>query len=936
MSDSPSSVAVAPAGPADRRAPFDVWPLRTRAWWIVGGYTLFATLWILFSDEALRRLIDDPRLLIRISIYKGLAFVIVTALLLLVLVWRVFGAMETGYAALREHKTEIERLNRLYAALSRINQTIVRAGSRDDLCQKVCDVLVQQGGFTMAWIGRPEPETRRLLPVARAGDDNGYLQTIYIYTDDRPEGRGPTGRAFREGRPYICNDIFNDAITQPWRAEMARRGILASAAFPIRHRQRIHATLTVYANTRGFFQDREAALLEKAAGDIGFALDNFDREAERARAEELARREEQFSAAMIESMPGIVYFYDEHGRFLRWNRNFEIVSGYSTAEITQMHPLDFFAEADRAVLGERIAEVFTRGDAFVEAPFRSKDGRTTPYLFTGRRVVFNNSPCLVGMGVDITARTEAEQRWREAQDRLEVVTENLREGLIIATADGELFRWNTAALRMYGFDNPEQAHAHLQDLTSVFDLATLDGAVLPPEQWPFARVLRGEALAGLELRIRRRDRDWTRVFSYAGSRERYRDGQTLAFLTVQDITQRHAAEEGLRASEKRYRTTLESMMEGCQLIGFDWRYLYLNAAAARHNRRSNEDLLGRTFTEAWPGIEPSAVYRLLQRCMTERIPLHDEVEFAFADGGKAWFDVRTQPVPEGIFVLSLDITERKQAEMTLRVLNRTLELQVADRTAELQAALTRAEAADRLKSAFLATMSHELRTPLNSIIGFTGIVLQGLAGPLNAEQTKQLGMVRGSARHLLELINDVLDISKIEAGQLEVRAEPFDLAASLERVVASVKPLAEQRGLALTVVVPPALGEMISDRRRVEQILLNLLNNALKFTERGGVSLTVERVPDFQAEPDAAPRPAVRLRVADTGIGIRPEDLATLFQPFRQIDTGLTREHEGTGLGLAICRRLALLLGGTISATSVWSQGSEFTVLLPLQPAPKP
>jgi signal transduction histidine kinase len=229
-----------------------------------------------------------------------------------------------------------------------------------------------------------------------------------------------------------------------------------------------------------------------------------------------------------------------------------------------------------------------------------------------------------------------------------------------------------------------------------------------------------------------------------------------------------------------------------------------------------------------------------------------------------------------------------------------------------------------------------LRTPLNSIIGFTGIVLQGLAGPLNAEQTKQLGMVRGSARHLLELINDVLDISKIEAGQLEVRAEPFDLAASLERVVASVKPLAEQRGLTLTVVVPPAPGEMISDRRRVEQILLNLLNNALKFTERGGVSLTVEHVPDFRAEPDAAPRPAVRLRVADTGIGIRPEDLATLFQPFRQIDTGLTREHEGTGLGLAICRRLALLLGGTISATSVWSQGSEFTVLLPLQPPPQP
>ena len=162
---------------------------------------------------------------------------------------------------------------------------------------------------------------------------------------------------------------------------------------------------------------------------------------------------------------------------------------------------------------------------------------------------------------------------------------------------------------------------------------------------------------------------------------------------------------------------------------------------------------------------------------------------------------------------------------------------MARRTAELAVAKERAESADRLKSAFLATMSHELRTPLNSIIGFTGIMLQGLAGPLNAEQTKQLGMVQSSARHLLALINDVLDISKIEAGQLEIRAEQFDLRSSLEKVAALVKPLAEKKGLALRVVLSPDVGQAVSDRLRVEQVLLNLLNNAVKFTERGEVTL---------------------------------------------------------------------------------------------------
>jgi signal transduction histidine kinase len=211
------------------------------------------------------------------------------------------------------------------------------------------------------------------------------------------------------------------------------------------------------------------------------------------------------------------------------------------------------------------------------------------------------------------------------------------------------------------------------------------------------------------------------------------------------------------------------------------------------------------------------------------------------------------------------------------------------------------------------------------------MVLQGMSGPLNAEQSKQLGMVRHSARHLLELINDVLDLSKIEAGQLEVHAEPFRLEAAIREATALVMPLAQKKGLALSARVSPDIGEVVSDRRRVEQILINLLNNAVKFTDVGSVQIIAEKRDGWRDTGDSS-EPALSVRVVDSGIGIKQEDLQSLFRPFRQIDTGLTREYEGTGLGLAICRRLANLLGGEISVVSEWSKGSEFTLTIPVSP----
>jgi signal transduction histidine kinase len=269
----------------------------------------------------------------------------------------------------------------------------------------------------------------------------------------------------------------------------------------------------------------------------------------------------------------------------------------------------------------------------------------------------------------------------------------------------------------------------------------------------------------------------------------------------------------------------------------------------------------------------------------------------------------------GSVLLKVQVNARTRE---LSQINQEMEQRIKLRTAELATAMEKAQAADRIKSAFLATMSHELRTPLNSIIGFTGIILQGIVGPLNDEQKKQLNMVRGSAQHLLSLINDVLDISKIEAGQLQIAYENCDLRSTIEKAVESARPLAGKKGLELACAISDEIETIAGDRRRLEQILLNLISNAIKFTEKGSVKI--------ECEPEGD---NVTLRVIDTGIGIKTEDMETIFQDFQQVDSGMTRKYEGTGLGLSISNRLVELMGGQIRVTSVWGAGSTFSFSLP-------
>lgn len=251
--------------------------------------------------------------------------------------------------------------------------------------------------------------------------------------------------------------------------------------------------------------------------------------------------------------------------------------------------------------------------------------------------------------------------------------------------------------------------------------------------------------------------------------------------------------------------------------------------------------------------------------------------------------------------------------------SKNLEAIIAERTRELEEANIKLKELDRLKSMFIASMSHELRTPLNSIIGFTGILLQRLAGELNEEQERQLRIVQKSAKHLLDLINDIIDISKIESGEIKISIEDFSMSELVKEVCESIRLEAEKKNLEMIEKIEEGIF-IRSDRRRVKQILNNFVSNAVKLTDKGRVEVNLSRR-----------NGNIYVSVSDTGPGIMKEDLERLFEPFNKILIKSRPPKEGTGLGLYISKKIANILGGEIYVESEFGKGSKFTLALPLK-----
>jgi signal transduction histidine kinase len=383
---------------------------------------------------------------------------------------------------------------------------------------------------------------------------------------------------------------------------------------------------------------------------------------------------------------------------------------------------------------------------------------------------------------------------------------------------------------------------------------------------------------------------------------------TEADVETDHLGERRAGSDRRRSRQSeqtRLRSIVEGMADGVVIIGLDGVIRFVNPAAESLFGRSAAELGGTSF--GFPAVAGETAEIQVVRPSGASVAAELRV-----------VEMRWEGAPSCLVSLR-DVTDRKRAD---------------ERAAQLEGeriARAEAEAASQAKSEFLAMMSHELRTPLNAVIGYAELLDLGIAGALTADQRHQISRILASGRHLLGLVNEVLDLAKVEAGRLSLQTGPAYAGLTADGALAVVQPIAESRGILIPVhYADEAEATYIADEDRVRQILVNLLKNAVKFTEVGG-SVRLECGLTKQPDPEARlmSGPWVYWRVTDTGIGIAPAQLAAIFDPFVQVERGHTRQNDGSGLGLTISRRLARLMHGDLTVRSEMGKGSAFTLWLP-------
>jgi PAS domain S-box-containing protein len=519
-----------------------------------------------------------------------------------------------------------------------------------------------------------------------------------------------------------------------------------------------------------------------------------------------------------------------------------------------------------------------------------------------------------------------------------LLVESVQDYAIFALdPDGYILSWNAGAQRFKGYTAEEIIGKHF----SIF---------YPPDQvaigFPATELKVAAETGRFEDEGWRIRKDGTRFWANVVITALHDPtGKLVGYAKVtRDLTERRMAEEALRESEERFRLLVQNVRDyAIFMLDPQGNVATWNAGAQRIKGYTAAEIIGKHFSIFYPSKDIEAGKPTRELEIAAATGVFEEEGWRLRKNGEPfWASVVITAIRSGTRLVGYakvtrDLTERQAAqeraisaarrvatEETARRLAEERELEQRELAEKLRLQAEELAEANHAKASFLASMSHELRTPLNAIGGYTELLEMGISGPVTAQQKEQLDRIRRSQQHLLGIINDILNFSRIEAGQVTYDVERVPLCDVIESVVHMVTPQATAKNL---VIEEPSLHadvEALADRAKVEQIVLNLVSNAVKFTEAGG-KITLE----CTAEPRAA-----RVLVRDTGIGIPPEQLEAIFEPFVQVGRSLTSAQEGTGLGLAISRDLARAMDGEIVVESSLGHGSDFTLTLPLAPKP--
>jgi PAS domain S-box-containing protein len=681
------------------------------------------------------------------------------------------------------------------------------------------------------------------------------------------------------------------------------------------------------------------ALRDAQDAIIGYLLIGTDNTA-RKQAEEALLKAGALQSAIFNSANFSSIATDAKGVIQIFNVGAERMLGYTAAEVmNKITPADISdpqeviarAKALSAEVGTPIAPGFealvfkaSRGiEDIYELTYIRKDGSRFPAVVsvTALRDAQDTIIGYLLIGTDNTARKQAEEALLKAGALQSAIFNSANFSSIATDAKGVIQIFNVGAERMLGYTAAEVVNkitpAELSDPQELIARAKALSLELGTTIAPGFEALVYKASRGIEdiyelTKLRKDGSRFPAVVSVTALRDE--QDTIIGYLLIgtdntarqQVEAERKKLDQRLRDQQFYTRSLIESNIDALVTTDPLGIITDVNKQMEALTGCTRDELIGAPFKSNFTDLERAEAG--ISLVLSEKKVTDYELIACARDGRKTvvsynatTFYDRDRKL-QGVFAAARDVTERKRFEQTLQEKN--IEL----------------EKANLAKDRFLASMSHELRTPLNAVIGFTGTLLMKLPGPLNGDQEQQLSTVQSSARHLLSLINDLLDLAKIESGKVEIRYEPIVCQSVVEDVASGLRPLAEKKGLDFRVVAPKGSVRVDSDRRILSQILINLTNNAIKFTDQGKVQIELgTRLVNGHS--------LVTIDVIDTGVGIRPEDQEKLFQAFQQVDAD--RRGEGTGLGLYLSQKLSVLIKGTIELESEYGKGSVFRLLIP-------